>query len=289
MSSQTALNKNAQNLPLFAMYADRLTRSDLQIANYIADHYSNLVSMTISELSAAIGVSEITVSRFCKKLDKSGLQALKIALAGNVGTTPDLSAACILESDDTLTVAQKIFKSVTQGLENTLKILDTHAIDNSARLIAQCSRLLVYGFGAAGALGKDIQIRFIRFGKSVEYATDPHQQAMLSSLLNPEAVIFAVSTSGSSVDLVKSLTIARDRGAKIVLLTTHKKSPCASLADEIILATAPEVESNAEISVLRMVYLAVMDVLYAKLALYDKENYSANITGLRQALADLKS
>ena len=70
---------SAENLPLPVMrgsYA-HMTRTEKRIADYISEHMGEVMEQTISELAAAVGSSEITISRFCKKLGFSGLQSFR--------------------------------------------------------------------------------------------------------------------------------------------------------------------------------------------------------------------
>ena len=56
----------AENLPLPVMrgsYA-HMTRTEKRIADYVSAHVSEVMDQTISELAAAVGSSEITISRF---------------------------------------------------------------------------------------------------------------------------------------------------------------------------------------------------------------------------------
>lgn len=290
LGSLKHLSEDAARLPLFAAHIDKFTRSDARIANYIAEHRDMLSTMTISELSASTGVSEITISRFCKKIDKSGLQALKIALAENSSFSSDLPAEDITRNDSVKKIATKIFRNIEIGLNSTLSLLDEKTIENVARIIVNSNRLLVYGYGVAGAICRDISLRFMRFGLQTDYICDPHIQAMASSQITRDTTIIAVSTSGSTMDLVHNIRLAHSRGAKIILLTTHRKSPAASIADEIVLVNAPENEQIYEINVLRFLYVAIADVIYTKVALsIDEETYKENLKCLRTALALFKA
>lgn len=82
----TATNKNelsslAKAIPLFATNYRSFTKSDFILANFIAQNYQDFLHMTILDLAKATSLSEITISRFCKKLSLAGVQALKIQLS----------------------------------------------------------------------------------------------------------------------------------------------------------------------------------------------------------------
>lgn len=84
--SMTAISTNelsslAKAVPLFALHQQSFTKADLSLANFIAQNPAAFLHMTIAELAQVTSLSEITISRFCKKLSLAGVQELKIKLA----------------------------------------------------------------------------------------------------------------------------------------------------------------------------------------------------------------
>ena len=73
-----------QVLPILRSTYEDLTKSEKKIADYISEHRHEIMGQTVAELAQGSGSSEITISRFCKKLGFSGLQSLKIALAAEL-------------------------------------------------------------------------------------------------------------------------------------------------------------------------------------------------------------
>lgn len=282
------LDAKAQSIPLFAEFSSKFTKSDTIIANYIAEHVKKVLQMTISDLSLNTGISEITISRFCKKLDLSGFQDLKVNLASITVQTVDEVELDM--GDDTPTLASKIFHNIQTGLNMTDKVLDYQAVDRAANLIANCNRLISFGYGTSGTICRDIGIRFVRFGICTEVVHDPHQQATIADMCELyNTVIVVVSLSGSSVNLIEPVKSAKQNGAKIILITSHKRSPLASLADEVLVGIGPEIRLLAESTVTRFVYLAIVDLLFSKVAIIKNESYHQHIINMRHSLAPLKS
>ena len=63
--------------PLFRSAYKTMTRTEKRIVDYIITHDKEIMTETIAELASHTKSSEISVSRFCKKLGFSGLQSLK--------------------------------------------------------------------------------------------------------------------------------------------------------------------------------------------------------------------
>lgn len=285
---QTLLSAQAAEIPLFAQLASQLTKSDAVIANYIADNLPKVLQMTISELSGETNISEVTISRFCKKLELSGFQGLKVSLA--TLTVPAVNDVELDVGDDTATIVNKLFTNIKSGLSMTQNMLDYEALDRAAAYIATSERILSFGYGTSGTICRDIGIRFVRFGMVSEAITDPHQQSTIAAMSDmSKTTIVVVSLSGSSVDLIEPVRIAKENGAKIILITSHKRSPLSLLADEVLVGLSSEIKLLAESSVTRLVYLAIVDILFTKVAILKNDLYKANVIKMRHALASFKS
>ena len=282
------LDEKAMAIPIFGSYINKLTKSDAIIANFIANNISKVLEMTISDVATETKTSDVTISRFCKKLDLSGFQSLKVQIASF--TNQKIDDVEVEVGDDVKTIASKIFLKIQEGLNMTQNVVDYDAIDRAANLIACSNRLMVFCYGTSGTICRDIGIRFVRFGFSTEVFTDPHQQATIAAMCqNYNTTVVVVSLSGSSIDLVHSVELAKNNGAKIVLITSHKRSPLAEKADEVLVGLGPEIKLLAESTVTRFAYLAIVDVLYTRVAILRNKLYKQNIVSMRKALAAFKS
>ena len=305
----------AQAIALFAKYAHLFTKSDTALANFIACHFEQFMHMTILDLANATALSEITISRFCKKLGLAGVHALKISLAyylpqdsltqSTEATAADgphvhQDAALIgaqlgarqrpfTPDDSTQQICTEVFASISAGLNQTLKLIDYAAIDQAAQLIDQGSRLLFFGYGNSAVVCHDLGTRFVRFGLICEVISDLHQQMTIAALCGPSTVIVAVSYSGSSLHLDEVLRLARSRGAKVILLTSYTNSAVAQQADVVLLGVCPELKNNTEAATSRLIYMAIGDVIYTRLTLLRSAQYQDNLKSMRASLALLRT
>ena len=292
MPTHNTLNERAAKIALFALHEKSFTRADCQIANYIADNMQSFMETTISELSKATSVSEITISRFCKKLNLAGLQALKIQFAAsNHVFEPQLAPLRhdLCASDSPEDTAHKLFNKIREGLDDTLHLLDYEAIDRVAHNILSSNKVLCFGYGNSATVCRDYATRFSRFGLNCEAVSDLDQQLTLAAVCPKSTIIVAISYSGSSINLTKPLLTAKERGAYIVLITSHKSSPLSNIADDILLGRGPEVKLNDEASASRLLHMAIGDIIYTRMAFLAGKSYDDNIQSMRKAIAQLKA
>ena len=275
-------------LPLLRSSYNSLTRSEQKLADYILKNPSDVMHMTMSELADATSSADATVFRFCHKLGFSGFQGMKQALAGDL-FSPAESLSQEVSADDTpQDITRKVFQDMIDALQETRKMLNYEALEQSIELISRATRLDAYGYGGSSVVAQDIAHRFVRFGLDVHAYSDPHLQATSASLLKPGDVVIAVSHTGASRDLLKVLEIARERKAKIILVTSYVKSPVTRLADVVLTGLARETSYRSEAMASRLVHLAILDCLYTGVMLRRMDDYITNMKQVRKAIASQK-
>lgn len=131
--------------------------------------------------------------------------------------------------------------------------------------LAETRTLLVYGAAASGVTAQDYGYKFVRLGYSVTVHTDAHLAAMTTATLPREAVVLALTRSGSTLDTVKVLELARARGVATLLVTERAKSPATALADVVLTTASSESPLTGGSIASKMGQLLVLDVLFTEL------------------------
>lgn len=277
--------KIIQQFPILRSAYGGLTKSERRIAVYLASHAAAVRNQTISELAQEVGSSEITVSRFCKKLGCSGWQEVKQLLAAELSAALPKREFHDIDAGDTgREVAGKIFKNISEGLMDTLGLLDYEAVDKAAAWLLQARRIYVFGFGNSATVCQDMATRFIRLGCAVYAYADAHMQVTAAALLQKDDVVIAVSHSGASRDILASAAAAKKTGAKIIVLTSHARSPLTKLADITLCGMGREVQFVSEAGASRLIHKAIGEVLYTRMAMLEREKFQENIEKMRQEI-----
>lgn len=280
--------KNQAILPILRSVYQDLTKSEQRIASYIMENAAKIMEQTIPELAANTKSSEITISRFCKKLGFSGLQGLKIALAAELSTAGEMEFREIGEKDTDEQVAAKVFQNIMDGLQDTLKILDFQQVARAVQVLQGARRVAVYGFGNSATVCKDIETRFMRFGMAIQSYADMSQQLTSASLLTDEDVVIAVSHTGATIKLLESVRVAKKAGAKVIVITSYAQSNLAKLGDVVLTGMGREVHYSSESVASRLIHMAISDVLYTALARSNPKGYHENIAKMRSVIAETR-
>lgn len=283
------MNSQVENTPLQlpilrSVYQD-LTKSEQRIADYIMENAEKIMEQTIPELAHNTGSSEITVSRFCKKLGFSGFQALKIALVTELTAAGREDFQEINEKDSDQQVAAKVFQNIMDGLEDTLKILDFGEISRAVDALLGARRVAVYGFGNSATVCRDIETRFLRFGMAVQAYSDMSQQLTSASILTLEDVVIAISHTGATLKLLESVRVAKEAGATVIAITSYAQSNLAKLGDIVLTGMGREVHYSSESAASRLIHMAIADVLYTGIARRQPQQYHDNIAKMRSVIS----
>ncbi|CUH96177.1 hypothetical protein P22_2266 [Propionispora sp. 2/2-37] len=278
-------NSSPNLLSFLVPYYKNFTKSEQKLAAYISNYPQQAMKQTISEIAEKTNTSEITVSRFCRKAGFSGLQDLKISLSGEIFTPLESVFQDIKVDDSVEYMAKKLFGNICTGLQDTLKILDFSAMEAAAEKINSARKIDIYALGMSSIVAHDMENHLIRLTKSAHSFSDTHMQAISASLLTPEDVLIAISHTGSNIDLLNSVKVAKNSGAPIIVITGYPNSPITKLADIVLSGMGCEVTYRSESTASRLVHLAIADVLYTCIIMKDPDSYIENLKQWRREIA----
>lgn len=246
---------------------DDLPPTARRIGAFILAQPDRVLGMSVSELAAEVQASEGSVIGLCQQIGASGFSALKIMVAKEVSTSRALLHEAVMPGDATKDIVSKFMASHTVALEDTVKVLDTAAIDRAAKCIAEAERVEFYGIGTAAPIADDAAYRFLRLGLSTKSVTDSHAQAVSAAFTGPKVATVTISHSGRTKETLEAARLAREAGARTICITNFGKSPLQQYCEIVLFTAAPETKYRMEALSSRIAELFVIDVLYARLAL----------------------
>lgn len=243
-----------------------------RIADFIIAHAGEVVHMSVTDLAERTGASEGSVVGLCQQLGARGFQQVKIALARDLVQPVQFIHEDLVRSDDAGAVIEKVFRSDLQALHDTMKVLDTRAMEAAVAAILKARRVELYGIGSAAPIAEDANYRLLRIGIESKVVVDSHIQAISASLTGPDVAVITISHSGSTHETVTATRLAKEAGATAICITNYGKSPLLAYADIVLHTMARETQFRTEAMTSRIAQLAIIDALIACLALatYDK-------------------
>jgi DNA-binding MurR/RpiR family transcriptional regulator len=283
---------NQKSLPILSLIRSKLgivTPTQRRIAEFIIKNPAKAVKMSISELALEAGLkSESNVVRFYRTLGFSGYHNFKVTLATEIGGSSFYhSYEDILISDDIETVKQKIFKGSIQTLYENINMVSSSNLQKAVDLIDSAERLFFLGYASSGSIAMEGFFKFSRLKSHCYYFSDSHINAALLAEPLPGDVIFCISESGETKDVVIPAEHAKPT-AKIIALTGSADSPLAKIADVCITSYSEEVNYWTEVMVSRIVQLGIIEVLFTACSLKKGPYAFERLRRSRQAVSYLK-
>ncbi|MCQ9325480.1 SIS domain-containing protein [Neisseria dentiae] len=242
------------------------------------------VHAAVAEIAERASVSQPTVIRFCRSLGYKGLPEFKLALSASIGhegmpyVHEELNA-----DDDMASVVEKVLSNAAASILGARRFLKETELETAIAMLTHARRIEFYGVGNSGIVAQDAQHKFFRFGISTVAYVDTHIQLMAASVLSNHDVLVVISNSGSSIELLDAVSIAKENGAAVIAIT-RSGSPLAQLADCVLSIASQE---NVELytpMVSRLLQLAVIDILAIGLALRLGETASLQLQKSKRSI-----
>ena len=261
-----------------------LTASEKKVADYVLLHPWETQYLSISELAEACDVAEATVSRFCRRLRFSGYSGFKLALANAPQSAPPRLTGDIAPEDSLEEVLEKLRTAHADALDQTMRLLAPGAVRQAVDLLVQAERVLCMGQGGSMILAMEAAHLFANVSPKFQCVMDSHRQAMSAALAGQRDVLLFFSYSGSTKDILDTMSIAKQHGCRSILVTHFPKSPGAVYADVVLQCGATEGPLQMGSVAARIAQLYIVDVLYQEFCRRDPAAAESGREAVAEAL-----
>ena len=215
----------------------------------------------------------------------SGFQEFKLRVVQRLAGGVPFVHRDVGIGDPASALVAKVLDRAIAALTRVRSDLDAADLDRAIQLLANAHRIEFYGLGNSGIIAADAQHKFFRLGMPTVAYTDPHIHGMAATLLQPGAAVMAISNTGRTRDLLRSVESARQAGADVVAITASG-SPLAKLST---VALCVDVEEDPDVyspMTSRIAHLAIIDVLAVGVALSRGPELLAKLEKAKQSLRE---
>lgn len=259
------MSENENLLLRLRQGVDGYSRTQQKLGEFVLSDPAKVVYLTITELARESDTSEASVTRLCRALGCKGYNEFKMALA------LDLQQGQPVEhSGDEI---DNVVNESVQALQDTAKLLDRTLLESAALALHQAQSVQIYGVAASAILGEYLHYKLLRLGKPAQLFSDMHRAAMNAATLNKDTLVVAISSSGSTRDLLHVVKLARKQGVHVLALSNTPRSPLASLSDIQLVAAKPEGPLSAGALNAKVGVMLLVELLTTSLIALD-EKYS---------------
>ena len=267
---------------------DSFFDTEKKIGDNIVRNPKKVVDMTVGELAKECGVSEASVSRFCKRIELKGFHHLKISLARElVDAKDDGEISGHISVDDMGGSLRGILSNKMEELRQTVAMMDSEELKKILDVINNADTVLMAAVGNTIPVAMDGAYKLNQIG--IRAMSTPIWETELgySYNLTDKDVVVAISNSGESTGVIQILEAAKSRGAVTISITNNARSSVAELSTYHITTATREKLFLDGYCFSRVSATMVIEIIYLLLASMRKESYES-IVRHEQAMAYTK-
>ena len=276
-------------LDIICASLDSFFESERKIGTYIIQHTAEVVDMTVGELAQACGVSDASVSRFCKKINMKGFHHLKITLAKEIsekGIEEEEVSNHISVNDIEQSLKNILANKVTE-ITQTVSMMDAKQLSEILNKLNMARTVQFFAVGNTIPVAIDGALKLNQIGIPPVSGTIWETQIGYTYNMTAEDVVIAISNSGESTAVLRALEAAKSAGATTLSITNSEKSSAAQLSDYHITTATREKLFLDGYCFSRVSATTVIEILYLFLTSMRKDAYKS-IVRHEQAIAFTK-
>lgn len=276
-------------LDIICASLDSFFESERKIGNYIIQYTAEVVDMTVGELAQACGVSDASVSRFCKKINMKGFHHLKITLAKEIsekGIEEEEVSNHISVNDIEQSLKNILANKVTE-ITQTVSMMDAKQLSEILNKLNMARTVQFFAVGNTIPVAIDGAFKLNQIGIPAVSGTIWETQIGYTYNMTAEDVVIAISNSGESTAVLRALEAAKSAGATTLSITNSEKSSAAQLSDYHITTATREKLFLDGYCFSRVSATTVIEILYLFLTSMRKDAYKS-IVRHEQAIAFTK-
>ncbi|MFC6490426.1 MurR/RpiR family transcriptional regulator [Nitratireductor sp. GCM10026969] len=208
------------------------SKAERRLAEVILADIEYASRAPIADLALRAGVSEPTVTRFCRALGCDGVRDFKFKLAqvlaiGGLYLFPEP----LVRDERDARIVDAIADGAANAMQRVRDAIDMGTVNDVADLAIKARQIYVFGSGGVSSMGAvEMQNRLFRLGLSIVAHTDGQMQRMSAAVCDGHSVVFAISASGAAASTIESVRVARQYGARTIAIT-HPESVLAKEAE----------------------------------------------------------
>lgn len=244
-----------------------LTASENEIGQYVVHHTESVTSSTITEIAKSTGTSEASINRFCKKLGFKGFQSFKIALVQeNFYNTMNQQGELKHPSGFIASVSQ----DYQHMLVNTSAMLNENTLMLAVESVKHATNIYIFAFSNTAFVAEELEFKLNMVGIPAKAVTDINNMRVFAGNIQAGDLAVVIAPSILMRDIYQAVTVCKDRGAKILTVTSYDSPKLNDLVDYKFI-TSDKITSRNPVSLSNnLAFLYVVDVLYCALLENDK-------------------
>lgn len=214
-----------------------LTKGEKKIAEYFVKNPKKVMMLSALELGKEIGVSDASILRFSKALGFQKFSDLKNYIASGFSTiTPNDRMVKNWDNFHSQNdIVNKIVNSDLENIKEFLLHIDFEQIETVVNWMNKANKIYFLGIGSSRAISQFMFWHMKRLGFNTECINEGGLGLYEAfSHITKKDIVMLFSFPRFLNDEVKSITLAKEQGAKIITVTSNPFSEISFLSDMVL-------------------------------------------------------
>ena len=146
------------------------------------------------------------------------------------------------------------------ALRYTLDMM-TNDMRLTAEELVKADKILIHAAVPSAYVAEDICYSFMRIGLPAVFSSEPIVAALHASNMTQNSVLIVVSEGGRTTTGLEVARAAKNRGAKIVSLTSTYDSPLYRISDIPLVAVGKDLSEHMDACIARILYMLISECI----------------------------
>lgn len=219
---------------------DELSKGQKKIAQAVLDDYDKAAYLTAAKLAELVGVSESTVVRFAVVIGYKGYFEFQLALQELVRSK--------LTSNQRIEVTKQriglsdaiatVMESDIENIRFTMERLDRVTFKSAVEAIISARNIYITGARSTELIARLLHYNLSLIFDNVKFINPTSGSEIFEQMysIGKEDVFIAFSFPRYSSKIINAANFAKDKEAKVVVVTDSENSPLSEFSDYLITA-----------------------------------------------------
>lgn len=240
-----------------------LSAVEKKIAGAILRDPREFITYSMSDLAEAVQVSQGSIINFSNKFSGGGFPRLKLQIAAELAEYEQQPFSSVAEGDGVRDVLDKTIQGSAQAFRNTLEVNEEQVLRRVVERILRAKKVEIYGVFRSAVVATDFYFQLLQLGIPASFVSDVLTCAISASMLPPDSLVIAISSSGRTKDVIDAVKAAKQGGVSVVCITSHRNSPLAKLSDEVLISAPSGISVSGMGTEVRLSQLLLTDAICA--------------------------
>ena len=246
-------------VPVIERNYDNFTAVEKSIADFFI-HNQTKVDFSSKSVADRLYVSEASLSRFAQKCGYRGYREFMY----------QYEMTFMAESDSMTGNTRMILNTYQELLDKTYQLVDEEQIARIAHYLSTAEHVLACGRGGSGDAAAEMEMRFMRIGVNIDSLQDNDLIRMRAVFQDRQSLVFGISISSETEDVLYLLRESHRRGAKTVLITAQNEEKFYEYCTEVVQIPSLAHLNQGHVISPQFPILIILDILYSCYSELDK-------------------